>query len=206
MSVFRLIYLDYARYAARGKRLTVYLHEGFWTSVVYRISHSLLRQVRITPFKQILYLLLYLLRKVCEFVFGISLPAECEIGEGLYIVHYGPTVIHNNVKMGRNCSLSHMVTIGEAGRGDRKGCPTLGDRVYVAPGAIIIGKITIGDDAAIGAGAVVTKSVPPRAVVAGNPAKIISYRGSFDFIFYKGMEEDPDRITSMNTPPPDLLI
>jgi len=60
------------------------------------------------------------------------------------------------------------VAIGVGGRGDERGLPTLGDRVHVGVNAIIIGRITIGDDAAIAAGAVVTRSVPPRAVVMGN--------------------------------------
>ena len=51
----------------------------------------------------------------------------------------------------------------------------IGNRVYIAPNAILIGGIEIGEDVIVGAGAVVTKSVPPRAVVAGNPARIISY-------------------------------
>lgn len=75
--------------------------------------------------------------------------------------------------------------------------PTVGDRVYIGPNAIVVGKITVGDDAMICAGSVVTKSVPPRAVVLGNPARVVSYSGSFDYIAYDGMENDPERIRSM---------
>ena len=57
--------------------------------------------------------------------------------------------------------------IGAAGRGERRGFPVLGDRVYVAPGAKLIGPITVGNDVAVGANAVVTKDVADRAVVGG---------------------------------------
>ena len=53
--------------------------------------------------------------------------------------------------------------------------PHLEDNVFVGPNAVIIGKVRIGEGAIIGAGAVVTKDVPAKAVVGGNPAKIIRY-------------------------------
>ncbi len=61
-----------------------------------------------------------------------------------------------------------------------------------------LGDVEVGDDALIGAGAVVVRSVPARAVVVGNPARIISYKGSFDLIRYPGMESDPARIASLD--------
>jgi serine O-acetyltransferase len=75
--------------------------------------------------------------------------------------------------------------------------PTLADRVYVGPGAVIFGPVEIGQDAAIGANAVVTKSVPPRAVVAGAPARVVNRKGSFLYVQYLGMETDPDRLRSL---------
>ena len=62
---------------------------------------------------------------------------------------------------------------------------------------MIIGNLTIGDDAMICAGSVVTRSVPARGVVMGNPAKIISLDGSFDYVSYDGMETDADRRASL---------
>jgi serine O-acetyltransferase len=66
-----------------------------------------------------------------------------------------------------------------------RGSPTIGDRVYVGSGARLIGRITIGNDVAIGANAVVTKNLPDNAVAVGVPAKIISYEGSKDFVVYR---------------------
>jgi serine O-acetyltransferase len=137
-------------------------------------------------------------QKLVEIVTGIHLPPRCSIGPGLYIGHFGPIILNPQVSLGANCNLSQGVTIGIAGRGDNRGCPALGDRVYVGAGAIIFGKIHIGNDAAVGAGAVVTSSVPARAVVVGNPAKLISYNGSFDFVHYDGMEKDPERLQALS--------
>jgi serine acetyltransferase len=98
--------------------------------------------------------------------------------------------------IGKNCNLSQGVTLGVSGRGDRRGAPTLGNRVYIAANAVVAGKITIGDDVVIGACTVVTSSVPPRTVVAGNPAQVRSHRGSFTHILYDGMETDAERQAS----------
>jgi serine O-acetyltransferase len=112
--------------------------------------------------------------------------------------------------MGANCNLSQGVTLGGKDTGQYKGVPRIGDRVYIGPNAIIIGGIEIGDDVAVGAGSVVTKSLPPRSVAAGNPARIISGKGSFESVIYAGMESDPARQASLKlseteaiTPDPD---
>ena len=97
---------------------------------------------------------------------------------------------------GDNCNLSNGVTIGEKFGGQNAGIPRIGNRVYLGPHAILIGNISIGDDAAIGAGAVVTTSVPERGVAAGNPARILSQKGSFDYITYQNMQNDPPRQAS----------
>jgi serine O-acetyltransferase len=135
-------------------------------------------------------------KRIVEIYTGISLSARAVFGPGLYINHFG-SIFVGKVQVGENCNIAHEVTFGVAGRGDKKGLPTLGNRVYVAPGAKIIGKITIGDDVAIGANAVVTKSIPDCAVVIGAPARIVSYRGSFDFVLYEGMDTDPARLANM---------
>lgn len=123
---------------------------------------------------------------------------QCDIGEGLKIAHFGTTFFPSRGRIGRNCSVSHGVTLGLAGQGKERGGPVIGNRVYVGPQAIVVGKITIGDDVLICPGAVVLRSVPSRAVVMGNPARVVSHEGSFDHIKYDGMETDPERIASLN--------
>jgi len=114
--------------------------------------------------------------------YGISIPLEVEIGGGFYIGHFGGIVINEHVTIGENCSLYQGVTIGRHNRGDRKGCPRIGNRVYLAPGCKVFGGIAIGDNAAVGANAVVTHDVPANAVVVGVSARIISFKGTEGYI------------------------
>ena len=67
------------------------------------------------------------------------------------------------------------------------------DRVHMGANAVILGKITIGNDAVIGPGAVVMNSVPPCGVAMGNPARVVGDSGSFEFVNYDGMENDSER-------------
>lgn len=82
-------------------------------------------------------------------------------------------IVSQYAKIGKNCTIYHQVTIGSK---EDKFAPVIGDNVIIYPHAIIIGGINIGNNAVIGAGAVVTKDVPENAVVAGNPAKVIKMR------------------------------
>ena len=135
--------------------------------------------------------------RLVEMFTGISIAPTAKIDPGLYIGHFGEIFVGEGVKMGSNCNLSQGVTIGMAVRGRRKGSPCLGDRVYVAPGAKLFGAIEIGNDVAIGANAVVTQSIPDRAVCVGIPASVISSEGSFEYILYRAMETDAHRLASL---------
>jgi len=110
--------------------------------------------------------------KAVEIMTGVSLPAHAQIGPGLYIGHFGNIIIHPDTVMGANCALSQGVTIGVLG-GERQGVPRLGNNVYVGAGAKILGPITIGDGAVIGANAVVVRDVPAGATAVGVPARNI---------------------------------
>jgi serine O-acetyltransferase len=76
--------------------------------------------------------------------FGIGISYKTQIGPGLYIGHQGGIVINEQVVIGKNCNLSQQVTIGVSRRGERAGVPTMGDNVYIGPGAKIFGKIQVG--------------------------------------------------------------
>lgn len=115
-----------------------------------------------------------------KFVTDIGYGAE--IGSGFAIYHLFGTTFGNQVKIGKNFVLSHGVTIGSVARGPRKGVPTIGDNVYVAPGAIIVGGITIGNNVVIGGNAVVTKDVPDNSVVVGIPGKVVSDKGADGYV------------------------
>jgi serine O-acetyltransferase len=114
--------------------------------------------------------------------YGIEIYETTQVGSGPFIGHFGGIFVNVDAVIGRNCNLSQGVTLGLAVRGKRKGVPTIGDNVYVGPGAKIIGNVKIGNNACIGANCVVTQDVPDHAVVAGVPGRILSYAGSEDYV------------------------
>lgn len=112
-------------------------------------------------------------------LWGIDIPRGARIGPGLYIGHYGGITVSSLAVIGRDCNLSQNITIGVSGAGPKRGAPTLGDNVYVAPGARLVGKITIGNNVKIGANAVIHKDLPDNAIAVLDPGfKIISYAGN----------------------------
>jgi putative colanic acid biosynthesis acetyltransferase WcaB len=114
---------------------------------------------------------------ITDFLLKCEIPASTIIGEGLVLHHATGLVLNNGVVIGKNVTLKHHTTIGnkENLKGVNLGCPTIGDNVSVGPHTIIIGPIVVGNNSIIGAGSVVVKDVPPFAVVAGNPAKVIRF-------------------------------
>jgi serine O-acetyltransferase len=91
-------------------------------------------------------------------------------------------VVNSEVVIGRDCNINHEVTIGAKFGGRNPGIPVVGDRVYLGPGCKIIGGIRLGNDVAVGANSVVVNLVPNLGVVAGVPAKMLSSRGSSDYV------------------------
>ena len=104
--------------------------------------------------------------------YGLEIPWNLNVGKGLYLGHPRNITINPNVVIGDWCNLHKGVTIGQENRGKRKGCPTLGNRVYVGINAVVVGNITIGDDVLIAPGAYVNCDVPSHSIVIGNPCQI----------------------------------
>jgi serine O-acetyltransferase len=184
MTLRELILTDYRRYRTRGASgfWGVAQRQGFWAGVSYRICHHLLPAEPAGLPRLVRSLTIVVMSKLSAFLFGVEIQPGAVVGPGLVINHFGPLVVHHDVVIGSNCNLAHSVTIGVGGRGDHRGCPVIGDRVWIGPQCVIFGPITIGDDVAVGAGSIVTRSVPDHAVVAGNPATVISYDGSDDLL------------------------
>jgi len=109
-----------------------------------------------------------------RFKYGFEISPDASIGDGFYLTSHCSPVIIGPVKMGKNCNVSHCVTIGRGIAGERKGRPTLGDHVWIGPGSIIVGKITIGNDVLIAPNTFVNFDVPDHSVVIGSPGKIIA--------------------------------
>lgn len=95
-----------------------------------------------------------------------------EVGPGFYVGHAGMIFI-GPTRIGEDFSVTHGVTIGVGQAEHGRGTPVVGDRVWVGTGAVLAGAIEIGDGATIANGAMVARSVPPRALVGGNPARVI---------------------------------
>lgn len=107
---------------------------------------------------------------------GFSIPLNV-FGPGLSIAHYGTIVVNGNAKIGKNCRIQECTTIG-ATNGSKK-APVLGDNIFIGSGARIIGDISIANDIAIGANAMVNKNFEePGITIAGVPAKKISDKNS----------------------------
>jgi serine O-acetyltransferase len=106
--------------------------------------------------------------------YGFQIPLSAKIGKGLYITHFGSVVVHGDAILGDNCDLAHGITIGQASRGERKGCPIIGNKVWIGTGAVVVGNITVGDNVMIAPNAFVNFDVPSNSIVLGNPGKVIA--------------------------------
>lgn len=105
---------------------------------------------------------------------GLTIPPNT-CGEGLAIHHYGCIVINDNARLRAYCVLQQGINIGQNYSSDN--VPTIGNNVYIGPGAKIFGKIVIADGCAIGAGSVVNKSFTEKnSLIGGVPAKCVGVR------------------------------
>jgi serine O-acetyltransferase len=95
-----------------------------------------------------------------------------EFGPGLVLIHSQGVVINGAVTAGRNLRIEHQVTIGA----EKGQSPRLGDDVFIGCGAKIVGPVTIGDGARVGANAVVVHDVSAQTTVVGIPAKAVERR------------------------------
>ncbi len=121
----------------------------------------------------ILYRMLF--RKVRN-TYGIELPYSAKIGRRVVIEHQGDIVVHGDATIGDDSIIRQGVTLGNRYLDRRLDAPQLGKRVNVGAGAKILGYVTIGDDACIGANAVVLSDIPAGATAVGIPAKVLSPR------------------------------
>jgi len=108
----------------------------------------------------------------CRNVYGIELPYSAQVGRNVVIEHQGGIVVHGATVIGDGCIIRQNCTLGIRSLEELDAAPILGRNVNVGAGAAILGRITIGDGAAIGANAVVLKDVPPGALATGIPADI----------------------------------
>jgi acetyltransferase-like isoleucine patch superfamily enzyme len=107
--------------------------------------------------------------------------ARISIGDHTFINYGSSFSAHKNIKIGRHCLLGHYLTLLDSNEHgvEQSDIPTLsapitiGDRVWIGSCVIILPGVSIGDHAAVGAGSVVTKSIPPNCLAVGNPARVL---------------------------------
>ena len=102
-------------------------------------------------------------------------------GPGLSIAHTGTLIVNGNVRVGENCRIHNCVHLATQAGSDNA-CPTLGNNIFIAPGAIVFGKIQIADNIVIGANSVVNTSFLEAGItIAGSPAKKVSNADSSQY-------------------------
>ncbi|MDB6121294.1 MAG: serine acetyltransferase [Pedosphaera sp.] len=156
--------------------------QGLWVLLQYRIEAAVYRSSIPKIIKVPLRILLTVWHKAVEVATGISLPCTARIGPGLHLPHCGSRIVNAAAVIGADCCLSQGVTIGASGGGSRRGVPVIGDRVYIGVNAVVAGKISVGNDACIGANSLVNRDIPPHCTALGVPAVPINELGSEDYI------------------------
>jgi serine O-acetyltransferase len=141
-------------------------YKGFHAIILYRICRWLWNVNRKMS-------ALFLTRLGSD-AFAVDIHPGARIGRGIFLDHATSIVIGETSVIGNNVSILHEVTLGGNGKckGDRH--PKVGDNVLIGAGAKVIGNISIGQGAKIGAGSVVIRDVPASTTVVGVPAKIVA--------------------------------
>jgi len=159
--------------AARDKLSIILTYPGVKAVFFHHIAH------KIWNYK--FYLIARIISQFSRFLTQIEIHPGAKIGKNLFIDHGNGVVIGESSEIGDNVTLYHGVTLGgispsenSENQRNTKRHPTLMDSVIVGSGAHILGPITVGKCARIGANTVVLKNVLDYATMVGNPAKKIS--------------------------------
>jgi serine O-acetyltransferase len=135
--------------------------DGTFAMVVYRLMQASQR-LRLVP-------LAMLFNKINCVLGRCVIGRNADFGPGFVLIHSHGIVINSSVRGGRDIKLEHQVTIGA----EKERFPVLGDNVFIGAGGKIVGGVRIGNNARIGANAVVVKDVPDNATAVGVPARIV---------------------------------
>jgi len=172
--------------AARSRLEVVLLYPGFHAIQVYRLSNWL--------WKHEFHFVARILSQAARFFTGIEIHPGATIGRRFFIDHGDGVVIGETSEIGDDVTLYQIVTLGGISPSvdshkqvNQKRHPTLEDGVIVGSGAQVLGPITVGKDARIGANAVVTRDVPPGVTAVGIPARVVMPRDkehAKDFVAY----------------------
>src|SRR3989338_2039139 len=146
----------FERDPAAANIFEVLLYQGLWAIWIHRLAHFLYK-LRI-PF------IPRLISQIMRILTQIEIHPGAQIGRRLFIDHGAGVVIGETAVIGNDVTIYQGVTLGGTGGERGKRHPTIGNNVVLGAGAIVLGNITIGDASRVGAGAVITKSVPPDPI------------------------------------------
>jgi serine O-acetyltransferase len=177
--------------AARGYLDVLLSYPGLRAVTAHRLIHAL--------YKAKVPLLPRFLGSLSRFFTGIEIDPGATIGKGVFIDHGMGVVIGETAEVGDGCTIYQGVTLGGTSLQRTKRHPTLGRNVTVGSGAAIIGAITIGDGAKIGANSVVVKDIPPNATVVGIPGRVVLVDG-------KPLNAPPDARPRVTMPDPNAPL
>ena len=155
--------------AAKNSLEIILLYSGLHAIVMYRIAHKLW-EWKLPFFPRAI-------SQFAKFLTGIEIHPGATIGKGLFIDHGSGVVIGETSIIGNNVTLFQGMTLGGTGKETGKRHPTVGDSVVIGTGAKVLGNITIGNNAYIGANAVVIRNVPANSTVVGVPGHITKQDG-----------------------------
>lgn len=122
---------------------------------------------------------------------GIEIHPAAKIAPGVFIDHGAGVVIGETAEVGEGTVLYQGCTLGGTGKETGKRHPTVGKNCVISAGARILGNITVGDYAKVGAGAVVLRDVPAHATVVGVPARVVRIDGSKEGVDLYQEKDDP---------------
>lgn len=148
--------------------------KGRLVMLLFRFASWFRRTNKLTQIIGIPYLVFY--RLSVEWILGIEIPPATRIGIGCAVHHGQGLVVNNRTIIGNYCLLRQGVTLGNRNREDKYGCPILEDHVIVGANALVLGRLSIGESAIVGAGSMVLKDVAPGTTVVGNPAQPLPKR------------------------------
>jgi serine O-acetyltransferase len=169
LSLWQLVAEDYV---AHGRDAT---KAGFQAIVVYRFGVARMRVKPLLLRAPLSVLYRALFRGVRNF-YGIELPYTAKIGRRVVFEHQHGIVVHGSTVIGDDCIIRHGVTLGIRSLDRLADAPVLGKGVNVGAGAKVIGKVYVGDGAAIGANAVVLDDIPGGRLAVGVPAHLVEPR------------------------------
>jgi serine O-acetyltransferase len=182
--------------AAHGALEVILAYPGFHARQLHRLAHAL--------HKAGLPVLPRVISHFNRMFTGIEIHPGAQIGEGLFIDHGMGVVIGETAIIGDNCQLTQGVTLGGTSTRREKRHPTLLEGVEVGAGAKVIGNVTIGEYARIGAGSVVVTSVPAYATVVGVPGHVVAYYDPGNGTTVRLPDPEWDRIDELTAKLDDL--